>query len=116
MPQPTQTVIPRLAVYDPRGLVRFLRDAFDAGGDYVPDAPSMMRIGNSTIMVGGAEAREARYGFLYVYVESADLTYRLALDAGATSLEHPQDTPYGDRRAMIRDPFGNVWQIATPLG
>jgi len=20
--------------------------------------------------------------------------------------------PYGDRRAMVRDPFGNVWQIA----
>jgi len=26
-----------------------------------------------------------------------------------------QNTPrkgYGDRRAMVRDPFGNVWQIA----
>ena len=22
------------------------------------------------------------------------------------------DTPYGDRRAMIRDPFGNLFQIA----
>jgi uncharacterized glyoxalase superfamily protein PhnB len=28
------------------------------------------------------------------------------------SLEQPLDTPYGDRRAMVRDPFGNVFQIA----
>ncbi len=25
-------------------------------------------------------------------------------------LEEPLDTPYGDRRAMVRDPFGNVFQ------
>jgi uncharacterized glyoxalase superfamily protein PhnB len=25
------------------------------------------------------------------------------------------NTPYGDRRAMVRDPFGNVLQIAHPL-
>jgi PhnB protein len=27
-------------------------------------------------------------------------------------MEEPRDTPYGDRRAMVRDPFGNVFQIA----
>jgi hypothetical protein len=29
--------------------------------------------------------------------------------------EEPLDTPYGDRRAMVRDPFGNILQIAHPL-
>jgi PhnB protein len=28
------------------------------------------------------------------------------------TIEAPLDTPYGDRRAMVRDPFGNVFQIA----
>jgi hypothetical protein len=27
-------------------------------------------------------------------------------------MEAPLDTPYGDRRSMERDPFGNVYQIA----
>jgi len=27
-------------------------------------------------------------------------------------LQEPLDTPYGDRRAMVRDPFGNIFQIA----
>ena len=41
--------------------------------------------------------------------------YQRALHAGATSLEEPLETPYGDRRAMVRDPFGNVFQIAHQL-
>jgi uncharacterized glyoxalase superfamily protein PhnB len=51
--------------------------------------------------------------FLYLYVDDIDATYRRALDAGAMSLEEPQDTPYGDRRGMVEDPCGNIWQIAT---
>jgi len=51
--------------------------------------------------------------FLYVYVEDADDTYRRALQAGATALEEPSDMPYGDRRGMVKDEWGNTWQIAT---
>jgi hypothetical protein len=42
-------------------------------------------------------------------------TYRLALAAGGVSIEEPLDTPYGDRRGMVRDPWGNVWQISHVL-
>jgi uncharacterized glyoxalase superfamily protein PhnB len=45
-------------------------------------------------------------------VDDADSAYQRALAAGATSLEEPRDTPYGDRRAIVRDPSGNVFQIA----
>ena len=51
--------------------------------------------------------------FLYVYVEDADATYRRAVAVGAETIEEPTDMPYGDRRATVRDPFGNTWQIAT---
>jgi uncharacterized glyoxalase superfamily protein PhnB len=53
--------------------------------------------------------------FLYVYVPDTDTTYQRALAAGALSLEEPRDLPYGDRRGMVKDRWGNVWQIATPL-
>jgi PhnB protein len=52
----------------------------------------------------------------YVYVENADETYRRAVDAGARPLEEPRDLPYGDRRGMVEDVWGNTWQIATYLG
>jgi glyoxalase/bleomycin resistance protein/dioxygenase superfamily protein len=50
--------------------------------------------------------------FLYVYVEDVDSTYQRALAAGAISIETPRDTPYGDRRAVVRDVSGNTFQIA----
>jgi PhnB protein len=66
-------------------------------------------------MVTPAIERELFPAFLYVYVDDADITYQRALAAGATTLEAPLDTPYGDRRAMVRDPFGNVFQIAHQI-
>ena len=45
-----------------------------------------------------------------------DATYMRALDAGATSIEDPSEMPYGDRRAMVSDSWGNSWQIATHRG
>jgi uncharacterized glyoxalase superfamily protein PhnB len=64
-------------------------------------------------MISGTEARAATPAFLYVYVDDADATYRRAVAAGARSLEEPVDMPYGDRRAMVEDGWGNTWQIAT---
>jgi hypothetical protein len=62
-------------------------------------------------MVSSARKRGLFPAFLYVYVADADASFARALVAGAVTLEEPLDTPYGDRRAMVRDPFGNVSQI-----
>jgi uncharacterized glyoxalase superfamily protein PhnB len=110
-----RTVTPRIVVEDVDAQVDFLREVFDAKGDVHEGRPAEMRIGDSLVMVSGTEGRAAFAAFLYVYVDDADATYRRALDAGAKSVERPLDTPYGDRRAMVRDPFGNVWQIAHVL-
>jgi uncharacterized glyoxalase superfamily protein PhnB len=109
------TVTPRIVVSDARGLVKFIQDTFGAVGDYRPDVPAIMHIGDSKIMISDAGAREPALAFLYVYVANADETYRRAIKAGARSLEEPFDLPYGDRRGMVRDQWGNTWQIATRL-
>lgn len=90
----------------------FLRAVFGAIGDVPEGRPAELTIGDSLVMVGPAIERDPFPAFLYVYVDDADLTYELAVAAGAETLEQPLDTPYGDRRAMVRDPFGNVFQIA----
>ncbi len=64
-------------------------------------------------MVSEAGARDPRGAFLYVYVSDADSAYRRALARGATSIEEPFDTLYGDRRCMVEDNWGNTWQIAV---
>lgn len=110
-----RSVTPRLVVVDAGALVEFLRAVFGATGELHGDRPAEMRIGDSLVMVSTAGAREAFPGFLHVYVDAGDETYRRALAAGAESLEAPLDTPYGDRRAMVKDRWGNVWQIAHVL-
>jgi uncharacterized glyoxalase superfamily protein PhnB len=114
-PDGWHSVTPRLVVYDVERLVRFLRQTFDAAGEILEDGPAVMTIGDSRVMVSGAGLRDPVAGFLYVYVDDVDRTYQRALEAGATTLEEPQDLDYGDRRAMVVDPSGNMWQIATRL-
>ncbi len=113
LPNGWHSLTPRIVVDDVAGLVGFLRQAFDATGELHADRPAVMQIGDSVIMVSGVGPREAMPAFLYLYVEDADATYRRALGAGARSLEEPIDTPYGDRRGMVEDRWGNVWQIAN---
>ena len=115
IPEGWHSVTPRLVVQDTARLVEFLKHAFGATGDFRTDTPSTIRIGDSLVMVSGTDAREPMPGFLYLYVDDIDATYGRALEAGAVTLEEPQDMPYGDRRAMVKDPCGNIWQIATQL-
>jgi uncharacterized glyoxalase superfamily protein PhnB len=106
------SVTPRIVVEDVEAQVNFLRMVFGATGSLEPGRPAEILIGNSLVMVSPAVERDRFPAFLYVYVDDADAAYQLALGAGALSLEEPLDMPYGDRRAMVRDPFGNIFQIA----
>ncbi|WP_458315410.1 VOC family protein [Mycolicibacterium brisbanense] len=106
------TVTPRMVVADVVAAVEFLRTVFGATGEVYPDRPAEMRIGDSLVMISPAGERELFPAFLYIYVDDADRAYHRAIAAGATSVEAPLDTPYGDRRAMVADPHGNVFQIA----
>ena len=112
-PDGWHSLTPRIVVHDVAGLVAFLKRAFGAAGDFRPDRPSVIKIGDSLIMISSAGPRNVMPAFLYLYVDDVDATYQRALEAGAMSLEEPHDMPYGDRRGMVVDVWKNVWQIAT---
>ena len=112
-PDGYHTITPRIFANDAPGLIAFLRHTFGATGELEGDRPAEVRIGDSLIIISGTEVRAAMPACLYAYVEDTDATYRRAIEAGADSLEDPRDTPYGDRRAMIKDAWDNIWQIAT---
>jgi PhnB protein len=111
-PEGFHTITPRIVAEDAQSVVGFLKEVFRATGEFQPDAPSQMKIGDSIVLVSGASARAPFPAFLYVYVDDAEATCNRAVAAGAAWLEPVRDTPYGDRRGMVQDPFGNVWQIA----
>jgi PhnB protein len=76
-----------------------------------------IRIGNATLEIDEAHGEyQPKPCHLHIYVPDTDATYAQALRAGATSIEIPQDKPYGDRSAGVKDAFGNSWFIATYKG
>ena len=47
--------------------------------------------------------------------DDVDAGYAHALDAGGAALAAPEDKPQGQRVAYVRDPFGTLVELATPL-
>ena len=74
---------------------------------------SEITIGGSTIMFTDAtEQWKEQTANLFVYVKSADETYKKAIDGGATTVMELNDQSYG-RTCGVTDPFGNVWWITS---
>src|SRR5262245_58500719 len=109
-PRGWHTVTPRVVANDAKRLVDFMVSVFDADAELHDDRPAIVHLGDSIVMVSETGARPAMPAFLYVYVRDADDVFRRAIAAGAHAIEKPFQTPYGDRRCMIEDKWGNVWQ------
>ncbi|HWC67843.1 MAG TPA: VOC family protein [Acidimicrobiales bacterium] len=121
-PIPTgyNTVIPYLIAEGAGKLIDFLVQGFGArelNRMSMPDGSvghAELQLGDSMIMVGdaGGEWPPTRAS-LHLYVADVDAVYQAALAAGGTSKAEPELQFYGDRRAMVVDPAGNDWSIAT---
>ena len=47
--------------------------------------------------------------------QDVEAAYARALDAGCTPLAPPADKPQGQRGGYVRDPYGTLVELATPL-
>ncbi|MGH6992217.1 MAG: VOC family protein [Caulobacteraceae bacterium] len=117
LPEGWPTLAPRIITAEPAELAAFITHVFEAEGEIQSGRPTELRIGDSIVMVsdGGGE-REAMAAFVYVYVPDVDAAFQRAKERGAEAIAQPEMTPWGDRRATVRDPWGDIWQIATRLG
>jgi PhnB protein len=52
---------------------------------------------------------------MMLYVPDCDAAVKRAVAAGATVLRQPADQFYGDRTAMVADPFGHGWYLQTRI-
>ena len=109
-------------LYGPSTLVDWVKRTFGAvelertaseGGEHVE-----LKIGDSVVVLetGDPPPSFAVPASVYVYVEDVDATYQRAVAAGAKSLGKPEDKPYDERGAGVKDSFGNTWWIATFSG
>ena len=121
-PDGYHTVTPYLVVDGAARLIDFLEEVFDAEqierfaapGNRVGHAE--VRIGDSVVMLGDSHGEhKPMQMMLYVYVDDVDATYQRAVAAGAAAVQAPVDQFYGDRSGGVRDPFGNIWWVATHI-
>lgn len=115
-----RAVTPYLTVHKPGELIDFVTEAFggiehfratgSAGGMHAE-----VSIGDSVVMIGGAEHIEPMPTAIHLYVPNVDELYERALRAGAKSLMPVADQPYGERSGGVEDVHGNRWYIATPF-
>jgi len=61
---------------------------------------------------GGAPPFNVELALVFDDVEAA---FARAVDAGCTSLAAPEEKPHGQTVGWVRDPFGTLIEIASPL-
>ena len=75
---------------------------------------AQVKIGDSILEMGEAHEQYQNMEMsFYLYVPDADAAYSRATAAGATSVMPPADQRWGDRMAVVKDNFGNLWSLAT---
>jgi PhnB protein len=122
-PEGLRTVQPYLHLREADKMIPFVEAAFAGNASGVAKSAEGVIL-HATIEIAGAtfeiaEARsesEASPHYLHAYVPDTDAAYVKAIAAGATGVTPPNNAPYGDRAATVKDPFGNTWFLATYLG
>ena len=97
MPMPDGTVGHAEIVVN--GATVFLADAPD---DMPGSGANPKKLGGSSVM-------------LHQYVPDVDASVAQAVAAGATVVRAPEDQFYGDRAALVADPFGHLWSFHTHI-
>jgi len=120
IPNGHQAVMPYLMLVDAAKFIVFCQKVFNATllssrkrDDGVTIMHAEVNIDGSTIMFSEASKEwKPATSNMFVYVDNADKTYQLAVDAGAVTIMELSDQDYG-RTCGVTDPFGNVWWITS---
>jgi PhnB protein len=121
-------VTPQLIVADSDRAVRFYREVFGADElvrNHAPDGRVMhceLLIFGGRLLLHDEFPESGLHGppavggtavTLHLYVPDVDALFATAVAAGAEPVMEPADAFWGDRYAIVRDPFGHRWSLAT---
>lgn len=113
------SLFPILRTPDLARLSGFYERAFGAEVMYRFDQEGVdvyvaLAVGGGQIGIGyEAELARGDAITLWLYADDADGAYAAALAAGAVSAAEPEDMPWGERVAQVRDPDGTLLYLAT---
>jgi PhnB protein len=106
-------------VYGRLDTITLIREAFDARELERLSGPNGFhieaQIGDAMIVLEAAEPPPpgGAPSSIYVYVPDVDTSFTKALEVGALAISKPEQKPYHERAAGVKDTYGNTWWIAT---
>lgn len=108
---------PYLLIADPEAELRFCETVFGAKRlRVVPDGDRIMhaecRIGDTVLMIGGAEGPAA---MVHLYLPDPDAAYARAIEVGADPIQPMTEKGDGDRRGGFASPSGTQWYVAKQV-
>ena len=116
------SVSPYLIVDGAGATIEFLQRVFAAAELRRFPAPNgklmhaEVRIDDTIVMIAdGADGWPPVPSHVHIYVPDVDVTYKLALEAGATSVQEPVKKADADKRGGVKDAGGTTWWIATKM-
>jgi len=120
LPKGFHTITPNIIVDDAEQTLAFLKKAFGATENYRlmmsngKIAHCEVTLGDSILNLGTSMEGWPAHGLVaQIYVEDSDQLFKRAVDAGATEIMPMTDMFFGSREGRVKDPYGNVWTIAT---
>lgn len=130
IPDGMHSLTPLLICADAVDAIAFYKKAFNAVEvSSMPGAQGKLihaevRIGDSTLMLMdefpefgalGPKALKGSPVTVHLQVEDADAVVKQAVAAGAKVTMPIKDEFWGDRYAVLEDPFGHHWAVATHI-
>ncbi len=112
-------LFPILRTTDLPRLVMFYERAFSASVDYRYEHEGRavyvaLAVGGGTIGIGHEpEVSSGDPVAIWLYVDEVDSAYAAATDVGATPVAAPDDMPWGERVAQVRDPDGTLLYLGS---
>ena len=90
-------------------------------GDAEEDDYVSLRLGGAALGIARDPdlPRPAKAGdriALWFYVDDVDAAFRRWMQAGGDLVQEPQDMPWGERVAQVRDPDGNLVNLGAAPG
>ena len=115
-----RAITPYLFAQDAAHLIEFISKAFGGQETYRKERPdgavihAEMRVGDSMLMLGETTPQFGPMpASVYLYVPDSDSVYQCVLNVGGISVFPIMTLPNGERYGGVKDPFGNIWWIAT---
>ena len=128
IPDGMHSLTPHLICAGAADAIKFYSNAFNAVEQMRLPGPdgklmhAMLRIGDSALMLVDENPDWGAFGpkslkgspvTIHLYVENVDAAVEQAVAAGAKVTMAPADMFWGDRYAVLEDPFGHRWSVAT---